>query len=165
MAEIYYSKRSGINTDNLLDKGNDLKINEQATTNLVADNIKLRETIYKPFQATTNYIYIHNVELYIEFSGLDNGVTVNVTLINTKSSLYTEGQENKFFKDFSKGLYITGIKYGNNLYNGSYFYTGEDYGSNGIFVTELPDTYSFDILHLKSRIVEDNIIKLNVEEL
>ena len=137
MENIYYSKRSGVETDNLLDKGKEIRVNDASQTNIYLDNIKLRDKVYK--QVTdNNYIYIHKVSVYFNAQSLE-GVTKEMIVINSRSTPYYQGLEKEFFKSYSNGIYLKGINEGSTygIVNGSFFYTGKiDYGdTNGNFIT------------------------------
>lgn len=168
MDNIYYSKRSGVETDALLDKGNGINVNEASQANNYLDNIKIGDNVYKQVN-NTNYVYIHKVSVYFKTQTYD-GVTKEMIVINNRSTPYYQGLEKEFFKSFASGVYLKDINEGSTygIVNGSFFYTGKiSYGdTNGIFITELvsgSNTYTFS--RLIAKIVTDEILKLNVEVL
>lgn len=170
MSDIYYSKRSGVETERILDKANSIKINEQPTENITLNTIKIGDTKYKPKIVKKKTVYIHIVELFFSFDIHSAGQLKTLITIDDKSTPYVEGNEYLFFKSFGGGAYLSQFTYGQDILTGSYFCTGVPEfpkNVNGHFASYYNSTYYgiFSWFSAKARINEDKIYKLEVEEL
>lgn len=170
MPDIYYSKRSGAETERILDKANGIKINEQPTEDVFLDTIKIGDTIYKPSVANKKYIYIHIVELYFEFMDIYEGKLKTLITIDDREKPYVEGTEYLFFKSFGGGVLLKDMQFSQDFSTDcAFFCTGGGGGNvNGHFAhyEQSPfHTYPFTWTGGTARINEDTIYRLEVEEL
>lgn len=167
MSDIYYSKRSGAETERILDKANSIKINEQPTEDITLNNIKIGDTIYKPSIEKKKYVYIHIVELYFEYNYPNDGKLKTLITIDDRETPYVAGTEYSFFKSFGGGVLLKNMKLSQTFTSDcTFFGTGNDFGGNGsLAVYEPIDNRTFTWLIAKVRINEDTIYRLEVEEL
>lgn len=165
MSEIYYSSRTGLQTDNLLDKGFSIEANIDTDTNLYLDTLRIGNEVYKPKQDKINkYVYLHNVEVYIATvlgNDIPDGVVLNLKFLSAKSSPYLTGQEKSFFEEYG-GVFIKNFPLvrsnGTLIKDGNFFYTGHPTSSlvKGLFCCHRSDTTLIDY-HAYARINEDII--------
>lgn len=169
MSDIYYSKRSGSETERILDKTNGIKINEQPTEDVFLNTIKIGNTKYKPNIVSKKYIYIHIVELYFEYLDIYDGQLKTLITIDSRSTPYVEGREYEFFKSFGGGVLLRNMQLGLTASKDCVFYcTGNNNNMNGHMATYYQNPnydYPFTWLGAKVRINEDRIYRLEMEEI
>lgn len=168
MPDIYYSKRSGIETERILDKSNGIKINEQTTEDVFIKTIKIGDTIYKPNDVKKKYVYIHIVELYFYFDEQFGGELKTLITIDDRTTPYIQGTEYLFFKSFGGGVLLHDFKYGSTVLSGSFYCTGGPRTVNGYVASYYQSeyyNYPFTWLSAHARINEDTIYRLEMEEL
>lgn len=168
MADIYYSKRSGAETERILDKAKEIKINDQNTEGILLNNIKIGNAIYKPNVVKKKYVYIHVVELYFYWDLSFEGELKTLITIDDRSQPYVEGTEYLFFKSFGGGTFLTNFGYGWDILSGSYYCTENGGKANGTFLAYYQSTnykYPFTAFTATARINNDTIYRLEMEEL
>lgn len=169
MPDIYYSKRSGSETDRILDKANAIKINEQPTENITLNTIKIGDKIYKPSITQKKYVYIHIVELYFEYVHIYEGKLKILITIDDRETPYVEGTEHLFFKSFGGGVLLKDMQFAQDFSTDcAFFFTGGNGTNNGHFAHYYQSpyqTYPFTWSGGKARINEDIIYRLEVNEI
>lgn len=168
MPDIYYSKRSGIETDRILDKANGIKINDVQSSNILLNTIKIGDNIFKPNIPQKKYIYIHIVDLYIDL-GIYVGKEKTLITIDDRETPYVEGTEQLFFKSFGGGVLLPFMKFQANTFADGCFFCNryDNEYSNGLIYTyyELYTNKYVTNTSGNARINSDTIYRLEVEEL
>lgn len=136
MSEIYYSKRTGIDTENLLRKGNGINVNLTPTRDIYLDSFEISNKRYKSKQDANNYVYIHNLTVSFSNTVLNSSKQYNIKIITKKSDIYSRGNEEQLFKELGGIIFIYdfdgrsfNVYYNNNLpsnYNVIYLYENEN---------------------------------------
>lgn len=170
MPDIYYSKRSGAETDRILDKANGIKINDAQSSNILLNTIKIGDNIFKPNIPQKKYVYIHVVEIYFEHVDLYEGKLRTLITIDDRATPYVKGTEYLFFKSFGGGVFLSDMQLSQDFTTGCSFFccVNDNEYVNGMMATyEQSDYYNYPFTWItgKARINEDIIYRLEVNEI